>query len=141
MKRLNVCRVLLLLGLAGISTSAEAGILGPTSRNTVSISVTVAPHVVVSEVSRPTRLAAGDTATALCIGSRGLTAYRATLLARIDGRSEAIDLPLVRKGQLSADRQSCGQDVGAGATVHLDSRLAQAIRGSTEPATLLIIPD
>jgi len=139
MKRLSVCRAGLLLGLACIPMSAEAGALGPTSRGTVSISITIAPHVVVSEASRPAQVAPGDTAEALCIGSSGLTAYSATLLALIDGRSEAIDLPLVRK--LPSDQHICGQEAGEGAAVHLDGRMVQAIRGSAEPATLLIIPD
>ena len=139
MKRLSVYRIGLLLGLACIPMSAEAGVLGPTSRGTVSISITIAPHVVVSEASRPTQIALGDTAEALCIGSGGLTAYRATLLASIGGRSEAIDLPPVRK--LPSDQYICRQEAGAGAAVHLDGRMVQAIRGSAEPATLLIIPD
>jgi hypothetical protein len=139
MKRLSVYRIGLLLGLTGTSMSAEAGVLGPTSAGSVSISVTIAPHVVVSEASRPAQVMVGDPAEAFCIGSRGLTAYRATLLASIGGRSEAIDLPLVRK--LPSDQHICGQEAGEGAAVHLDGRMVQAIRGSAEPATLLIIPD
>jgi len=139
MKRLSVCRAGLLLGLACIPMSAEAGALGPTSRGTVSISITIAPHVVVSEASRPTQIARGGTAEALCIGSSGLTAYSAILLARVDGHSEAIDLPLVHK--LPSDQHICGQEAGEGGAVHLDGRMVQAIRGSAEPATLLIIPD
>lgn len=140
MKRLSVCHAGLLLGLACIPMSAEAGALGLTSRGTVSISITIAPHVVVRQASRPAQVALGDAADALCIGSSGLTAYSATLLTRTDGRSEAIDLPLMRKGQLPGDLE-CGQQVGASATLHLGARLLRAIRGSTGPATLLIIPD
>jgi hypothetical protein len=141
MKQLSIRRAGLLLGLTCMPMSAEAGILGQTSRGTVSISVTIAPHVVVTEPSRPLRAQVGDGSGALCIASSGLISYRATLLARIDGRSEAIDLPLTRRDRLSADPRSCGQLAGAAATVRLDNRLVQAIRGSGVPATLLIIPD
>lgn len=141
MKRLSVCRAGLLLGLVGISASAEAGVPGPTSRGTVSISVTIAPHVVMSEASGSMRDGVGDTATALCIGSRGLTPYSATLIARVNGRSEAIDLPLVRSAQLPADSPGCAQGTGADATIYLDRGVMRAIERSTGPATLLIVPD
>jgi hypothetical protein len=124
-----------------MSMSAEAGVFGPTSRDTISISVTIAPHVVVTEVFRPLRAQVGDGSGSLCIASSGLIAYRATLLARIDGRPETIDLPLTRKDTPSTDRQSCAQRAGTTATVNLDNQLVRGIRRSGEPATLLIVPD
>jgi hypothetical protein len=141
MKRLGVCCAGLLVGLTGISMRAEAGVLGQTSRDAISISVTIAPHVVVNREPRQALVGVGDTATAMCIGSRGFSGYSATLLARINGRSEAIDLPLLHRSQLPAAQQICGREVGAGAAVLFDNRVLQAIRDSTEPATLLIIPD
>jgi hypothetical protein len=141
MKQLSIRRAGLLLVLTCMSMSAEAGVHGQTSHGTVSISVTIAPHVVVNREPRQALVGVGDTATAMCIGSRGFSGYSATLLARINGRSEAIDLPLLHGSQLPAAQQICGREVGAGAAVLFDNRVLQAIRDSTEPATLLIIPD
>jgi hypothetical protein len=141
MKRLGVYGAGILLGLIGAPASAEAGVLGTTSRGTVSISLTIGPHVVVSEAPRPTGIAVNEEPEALCIATSGLPTYRATLLAGVNGHSEAIDLPLLRKSEVAADQQSCWQEVGAGTTVHVNGRALQTIRGSAEPATLLIVPD
>jgi hypothetical protein len=141
MKRLGIYRAGLLLGLFNLSMSAEAGTLAPKSRGVVAISITIAPHFVMSEAPRSTRMAVGNPAEPLCIASASSAPYSAILVGQVNGRSEAFDLPLLRNSQLPADQQNCPQELGTGTAVYVDSRVLRAFRESNEPVTLLIVPD
>jgi hypothetical protein len=139
MKRLCIYRAALLLALVNSPMNAEAGTLGPSSRGAVGISVTIAPHFVMSQSAQVNRTAVGNPAEPLCIASTGSTPYSATLLAQINGRYEALDLPLLRNDQLTADQQNCRQELGT--AVYVDRQILRVIRESSEPVMLLIVPN
>jgi hypothetical protein len=109
----------LLAPLAG----ASAGELGPTSRDAVSISITIPPHVRVS------RSAAADSpgAQALCVVGSGLGDYR----VRILDASGSPGGPDVDPGGPSG----CGVGAAAAAARTVPADLAAG------PVTILIVPD
>jgi hypothetical protein len=139
MKRLCIYRAGFLLALVNFPMKAEAGTLGPSSRGAVAISVTIAPHFVMSQSARANRTAVGDPAEPLCMVSTGSAPYGATLLTEINGRSEELDLPLLRNDQLTADQQNCRQELGT--AVYVDRQFLRVIRESSEPVMLLIVPN
>ncbi|HET8720776.1 MAG TPA: hypothetical protein VFM24_02030 [Nitrospira sp.] len=110
----------ILIGCANIGASAYAGELGPRSRDTISISVTIPPHVTVAPAAEVS--AEGSTApNALCIGAAGLRDYR---LAIVDPAGFAED------GGVQFHPASCS-DLG---------KQAAGLSGSG-PITVLVIPD
>jgi hypothetical protein len=101
--------------------SASAGELGPISRASVSLSITVPPHVSI----RPSSERQGKESMQLCIGATGLRYYRVA----------ALDLESVRSTEVRpSSSASC---VPAAITAPADG--PDSARGG--PVTLLIVPD
>lgn len=128
--------LVLVLGMNPIR--AEAGTPGSTSRGTVSISVTIPPHVAVRGPS--TERGAGPRGGNICVAATGLSSYHVALMPAARG-SPANDFRPTLPGGLPDEQQSCGRDLGPGVAVHFDKQKMQAIVGSAGPATLLIVPD
>ena len=102
---------------------AAAGELGPVSRGTVSISITIPPHV---RVSRPAGATLSDS-HGLCLGGTGLGDYRVRVL----------DSAGSQLGQDALPGRS-GGCAGPGATAIVNAAASPAEAG---PVTLLIVPD
>ena len=129
--------VMLVLGAALISAPASA--VGPTSRSTISITITVPPHIVLSRADSVTDSALDARVEDFCIGASGLASYHVAL-APSHGGLAPVGLR-THSGQQAGDPQLCGRDPGPGSVLHLDKAMVQTITGSAGPATLLIIPD
>lgn len=124
--------LLFLSALGALPAAACAGELGPTSRGSVAISITIPPHVVVTPAARtdPTGAEAP-----LCISGAGLARYR---VERVQSDPSANPGPpqMLPVGA-EAFPSACG------ANAHALAGLAPAIgeSGSATPLTLLIVPD
>jgi hypothetical protein len=114
---------LALAWLLAPSAPAAAGDLGPTSRGTVSISITIPPHV---RVSRPAGSAPSDL-RGLCVDGIGLGEYRVRILNAAGSQLGQDMLP----GRL-------GGCASLGATAIANAAVGPAESG---PMTLLIVPD
>lgn len=124
--------------LAALAGSARAGELGPTSRATVAISITIAPHVAVkpASVSDPSA-----TATGLCIATNGLKSFRVEVAS--SSSNDAVvpaPAPLLLNG--------AELDGGCGATEFYSrfpqvsmAQLGLGAANPNSPVTLLVAPD
>lgn len=116
--------------------AAMAGDLGPTSRATAIISITIPAHV---EARQATHAGTNDTnpnGQMLCITeSRQLGSYRIALVAATDGKSGPGIVPLELSNDVTFE---CGPPGSAA----LASLTRDEVSGmSSRPLTLLIIPD
>ena len=123
--------VLALLSVIAPSTSASAAQMGPLSRGTVSISVTVPPHVIVT--SAPARFDASSAAPTLCVGTNGFSQYH---LAMIRHSDRAEDEEILGKGGGQPGGSIC-----PGAIPVVPHMLTDLEPSSAGAVTLLIIPD
>ena len=115
----------------GIATAAQGNELGATSRATLSISITVPPHLRVSQAPAKT----GDLSPGtrqLCIATNGFSAFRVAVL----GAGEA-----VQNGVTSQPTRPLGCDVLNSGTGETILRLQSASAPAAAPMTLIIIPD
>lgn len=125
----------LLLGLAAMATGAHAGVMGSTSRATVSIGVIVPPHVTVRVMPSGKQV---DTAEqTLCVWSSGLSRYHVELdVSDYEPGSRAL-------ARAPSDPllgiQTCGPIRSASAAVRTTS--AHGEGAATKPATILIVPE
>lgn len=111
---MNCCRrpirALSFVAIAGMGTSATAGELGPSSRASVGISITIPPHVSLN----PGREINGqiNPAEGICVQANGLNNYRLTMLDA-GGSLEAVNVA-VRSNITSAigNEAVCGHATG-----------------------------
>jgi hypothetical protein len=108
--------------LAAPLTGAAAGELGPTSRGTVSISITIPPHLSVLPSGRSDR----DRPPGLCMAANGTREYRVAIVgpSEFPGREDILP---ARSGECAA---------ATAAALAGTARTAAA-----GPVTLLIVPD
>ena len=139
MKRLIVRPIAIMLVFNATSISARAGEPAPISRSSISITITVPPHIVLSRADSVTDSALDARVEDFCIGASGLASYHVAL-APSHGGLAPVGLR-THSGQQAGDPQLCGRDPGPGSVLHLDKAMVQAITDSAGPATLLIIPD
>jgi hypothetical protein len=131
--------VLTTLALAGVSVGATAGALGSTSRGTVSISITVPPHVRVIPAQVPKSSNAHD----LCLETNGLQGYHVALLGPA-GSSQSFASPPGNAAPLpTSNLAECGASGGSNHQIGLElvHGLAAAASPGSPPLTLLIVPD
>lgn len=126
----SIVRTLLVCALAAAPGIASAADMGPVSRETVSISITVAPHVIVTPAAGTFQ--ASSAGPTLCVGTNGFSQYHLALIRHSAG---AEDEELLQSG---------GGRSGAacpGASPVMPQMLAGLETSSPGPVTLLIIPD
>ena len=131
---------ILILGIfAAASGAASAGELGATSRGTVSISITVPPHLVLAVSSD--REASSN---ALCVSSNAPDHYH---IARLSADGTALQSLVL--GARSPTRQS-GAKEACGPIEEELTRASDSFKGdaadrqpgaNSRPVTLLIVPD
>ena len=112
--------------------AARAGEIGATSRSTVSISITIPPHVIVNPVTAAT----GQTSrasTGLCVETNGFSQYHLALVRH----SAAADQEELLPQEIPTSKLS---DCPSGNTVQ-PSHLSQVEGTTVEPLTLLIVAD
>jgi hypothetical protein len=132
---MRVTQFLTLALLGAASSVASAGELGPTSRETISISITIPPHVMVKPAKSGTDGAVS--AGAWCVSSNGVAHYHVALLSH-DGTQVGTmpsGLPLPRQA-------GCGP--AARELVPVSVQFSNAADGKElpgEPAMLLIVPE
>ena len=122
--------------LAAASSGASAGQLGATSAGSVTISVTIAPHVTVMPPPAPAR--SGSSAADACLVTNGVGDFHVALL-QPDGSGPAEPLAPVGRGAAGA-----GCLTGATAValqVGSPGGSSVAADAPREPATLLIVPE
>lgn len=112
------------------SSAAAAGEFGPTSRGTVSISITIPPHVVIS--SAPTTANSGNT-EGLCVRANGIGSYHVVLVP--SAASPPVEL------QANPDADWCGAGAAAASSELLRDGSAVRARLFSRPVTLLVTPD
>jgi hypothetical protein len=139
----NCCRsarvVLTLFALAGTSVRATASALGPTSRGTVSISITIPPHVRVI----PAQAGKSSNAHDFCLETNGLQGYHVALLGPA-GSPQSFAFPAVSARSLeTSSLAACVARRAANHVIGLDlvHGLAAAASPGSAPLTLLIVPD
>lgn len=124
---------------AAIASSARAGEFGPTSRQTISISITIPPDVRV----RPARQDTDDPIDGLCLATKRLPRYR---IAFVDPKAPSgwdYAVPTTHLDRTSAS-PTCTPGQKAIDLTDLAGALIHAHQGGgslAEPLTLLIIPD
>jgi hypothetical protein len=123
------CLAVALLG--GLGASATAGELGATSRGTVSISITVPPHVTIEAASlRNEERSAPD---AFCIASNGVTRFHVEVArpagAKGDAFASAVSWPM------------CGGSGPQDQVTANAAELNQSGAGAREDVTLLVVPE
>lgn len=124
------------IGLFGtLSWAASAGELGPTSRGTVAISITVPPHISATSntsVSQDPRLILSN----LCVATNGLRNFH---LMVVDPAGEERTIPNPPRG---APMEGICRGSGLGFQVVDDEvRAAREIPSASLPLTLLVVPD
>lgn len=127
---------ILILALLGVpTTAASAGELGATSRGSVSITITVPPHLRVEAASDRS-----SSANALCITGNGFDHYHVALL-ETDGRPGKIAIPSALSKALRPGEAYCGSILTK--LVPVGDSLADhaADRPGPGPLMLLIVPD
>lgn len=125
--------------LVAAATAANAGTLGPTSRGSVSISITIPPHVRIASAA-PGAATAGP-AGALCLETNGIHDYHVAVLG---SEGPALERPAVSPAPLFAaapgGRAICGEGARM-AVIDAAGGLSGSARSPQAPVTLLIIPD
>lgn len=122
--------LLALMSLIAHPTSASAAQMGPTSRDSVSISVTVPPHIIVAPAVA--KLDGSSGAPKLCVGTNGFSQYH-LVVVRHSGATEQEEA--LRAGE-SSEVSACPGAVAVAPRMIADSELSS--RGAL---TLLIVPD
>jgi hypothetical protein len=126
------------VALTASAAAARAGELGPTSRDSVSISITIAPHVAVSRAPQGTDIASPDDA-GFCVETNGMHDYHVAVLgAAGPARQQAA----ISRSLPAGGRMSCG---GAGsvsfAGIDPSDGDPRTSDHSSQAVTLLITPD
>lgn len=127
---------ILTVALLAASSMASAGELGPTSRGTISISITIPPHVMVKPVSlvnQDHRSSLSD----LCVATNGLQDFHLMVVDSVSGQERAIPSPV----QVAPGQGSC-RGPGLGSQI-VDERplTARQMPDAAPPLTLLVVPD
>lgn len=121
---------LALMTLIAHPTCASAAQMGPTSRDSLSISVTVPPHITVSPAAA--KFDASSAAPKLCVGTNGFSQYHLVMLRHSGATEQEEKLKAGEPGGLSA----C-----PGAIAVAPRMLADTGLSSPGALTLLIVPD
>lgn len=125
---------------AAISSPGLCGELGPTSRGTVTIRVTIPQHIDVARHA-PAAMAASGDAGQLCLVSNGTAApYRVSVLAaQSEAESGAEAASMVDLMPVSPIGPSCGGQDGTSAGMALTAAVEHATTFG-QPVTLLVAP-
>lgn len=122
------------------ASAASAGEMGPTSGETVSIHITIPPHV---QLSAPDELASGEAANVahrLCVTSNGIGRYRVMLLSVADAREDHLSSPVpFAIGHESELGTYCTSMNADGPGTHVSTVRAAAF--GAEPLIVLVVPD
>lgn len=129
MKRWRSVPMAAFVVLAMVGSGASAGELGPTSRGTVSISITIAPHVEIG----PSR-AAASSGDGFCLRPTGIRSFHLTVVP--SGASSPATVPV----PLSADGGALCAAAGAARRL-LTGASAAAASAPSGAVTLLVTPD
>ena len=133
---MRVTQILTVALLGAASSMASAGELGPTSRGTISISITIPPHVMVKPVSlvnqdHPSSL------SDLCVATNGLQDFHLMVVDSASGQERAIPSPV----QVAPGQGSC-RGPGLGFQIVDEWPLtAKKMPDAASPLTLLVVPD
>ena len=137
MNRCTCARSLLIAALAGTSVMASAGQLAATSTGSVSISVTIPPHLTVETMPK-TPDSASPAATSACIVTGDVEDYHVALLPA-EGSGAPEPLPMTHRG---AGGRSCLASAAATALEERGPDVSSGGSASTAgPLTLLVVPD
>jgi hypothetical protein len=139
-------RLSLLVALAGTTSAGFASAPGATSRGTVSISITVPPHVLVSRLAGPDGGAVSEAGDSLCVAAVGYSNYHVALVPSREGATGLPDKGAARMSSEVAGESSClaglaGQASEPGLILYLRHPATQPLAGSADALTLLIVPD
>lgn len=110
--------------------------MGPTSRATVSISVTIAPHFAVN-AARSAALTALPGAPGLCIETNGFAQFHLMLVRHSSGAGE-------REEALQSDASAAGQSACGSGNALIPPLAARAVEeeaSPAEPLTVVVVPD
>jgi hypothetical protein len=126
---------LVLVAAGAGSAGAGAADIGPTARGTVSISVTIAPHVAIAPAAA--RVGAAAAGGALCVESNGFTHFHVALV-RQSGAG-----PQFHEVLHPAPDRAKASDCSSGSALlpPLGAATAGDQVSSGQPLRLLIVPD
>jgi hypothetical protein len=129
--------VLTLLACLGTSSVAIAGELGSTSRGTVSISITIPPHVTATAASAD----GGEGKGGLCLRSNGFKSYHVALLDGAEPLRSSISFSDDPTAPGSKQLPCAASGVAREASRLIVGRESAARTSVDRPLTLLIVPD
>jgi hypothetical protein len=129
-----------LFAFLGVPVAASAGEMGTMSRGTVSIRITIPPHVRIASGGDLASTAASSMARPLCIATNGLAHYRVALLSPAGAVQDNVSsLDRAAKRARTVPDGACVATNADGSRTNLS--IVELAGSGTEPPTLLIVPE
>ena len=132
--------VLTIVGLTGTAAKATADEGGPTSRDSISISISIPPHFEMNPAGSSTHQGRVAKSDLLCIEGNGAKNYHVAVVGPEGLPDRSNTLRQSRLIPIAIDPATCGPGTAA-AAIHFANWLSTSPGSARAPVTLLIIPD